>query len=143
MARLYSTGSYEHVRYELTVDVPQGASAKTAFVGMEKLLQQLAPESKHAVHSRLDCERQARRVDDMRKDLQKLGPEEFHRRQGHFEGTPEEYIGRCFQSALESATARKNYEAKAAKARELLDQLGGIEEWKDCKLDWESQWNED
>jgi hypothetical protein len=34
IGRLYNLGSYEHVRYELTAEVPQGESPATAIIGM-------------------------------------------------------------------------------------------------------------
>jgi len=137
IGRLYNLGSYEHVRYEISVEVRDGESAKDAMLGVEKILTALAPESKCCVQSQGEIEREKHRVDGMFLDLQ-LPDEEFRRKHGHFVGSPLEYATRCKESWMNNRIKRENYEARAAKARELLDSLGGAAVWKDAKLDWET-----
>ena len=43
VGRLYNLGNYEHIRYDLTVDVPDGESASTAIIAVERLLVALSP----------------------------------------------------------------------------------------------------
>lgn len=43
IAALYNTGNYEHVRYELTVEVPNGVNAKDALLDTTAILAALRP----------------------------------------------------------------------------------------------------
>lgn len=134
IGRLYNLGSYEHVRYELTVEVPEGESAATAMVGAERILSALSPKT--STHSRTDLAREQHQLEEMRRKL--TDPDEFKRHYGHsFVGTPEEYIERCEQSHAVNVARRDAWEAKAALARKMLDDLGGAAKWKDAKLDWD------
>ena len=135
IGRLYNLGSYEHVRYEISVEVPEGESAATALLGLEKIITALSPKT--STHSRGDLEREAHHLVEMHKRLSDEGPDEFRRYYGHFVGTPEEYIDRCEQSHAVNVAQRDAWEARSAKARKLLEDLGGAANWKDAKLDWE------
>ncbi len=143
IGRLYNLGSYEHVRYELTAEVKDGDSAKETITGMERILEALSPKT--STHSREELAREKHQVQEMHRRLSEEGPDEFRRYYGHgFEGTPEEYIGRCEQSHEENVKRRAAWEARSARARELLDDLGGAAKWKDAKLDWETDgWDND
>ena len=44
IGRLYNLGSYEHIRYELTCEIPSGESPATALIGLEKLIGALNPK---------------------------------------------------------------------------------------------------
>lgn len=136
IGRLYNLGSYEHVRYELTAEVREGESPATAILGMERILAALSPKTH--THSRSELEREKLLIERMRLKLSDEGPEEFRRCHGGFVGTPEEYIERCEQSHAENVAARDAWEARSAKARKLLEDLGGAANWKDAKLDWEN-----
>lgn len=46
IAKLYNTGNYEHVRYELSVEVPQGCSAKDTFLDVGSIIASLGPIKK-------------------------------------------------------------------------------------------------
>ena len=43
-ARLHNLGNYEHVRYEITVEIPDGASAAQALGNVERVLSGLDPK---------------------------------------------------------------------------------------------------
>lgn len=138
IGRLFNLGSYEHIRYELTVEVPPGESATDAVLAIERIMKGLEPESRSCIDSQTELENKARRIAQMRELLSDSGPDEFIRRHGHFVGTPEEYITRCEQAYQESLIKRAAWDTRAKKARELFDNLGGASEWKDAKLDWEN-----
>jgi hypothetical protein len=141
--RLYSTGNFEHVKYSLSVEVPEGASAAAALTGIEKIMAALAPESKACCFTRGELDRELNRTIELRKDLLSLSGDEFMRRHGHFEGTPKDYIERCEKMHAENQAKRLAYEHRARKARAILDDLGGAAAWKDAKLDWENDWEDD
>lgn len=137
IGRLFNLGSYEHVRYELTIEVPEGESASTALEGAERLFVALNPKEPGSVSSESDIERQQRQVNDMKERLS-VGSGEFERYYGHgYVGTPEEYIARCEQSLAESIQKRQAWKARSQKARSLLDDLGGAAKWRDAKLEWD------
>lgn len=135
IGRLYNLGSYEHVRYELTAEIPEGQSPGTAIIGMEKILAALSPKT--STHSRSELDREAKRLEAMKTQLLAHGEERFRRDHGHFEGTPEEYLARCEKSLAENVARRDAWEARSAKARKLLEDLGGAANWRDAKLEWE------
>lgn len=137
IGRLFNLGSYEHVRYELTIEVPEDESAATALEGTERLLAALNPKEPGNVPSESTVQHDERRVADMKERLAK-GADEFNRYYGPgFVGTPEEYIARCEESLRESIARREAWKARAKKARSLLDDLGGAAKWRDAKLEWD------
>lgn len=138
IGRIYNLGSYEHVRYELTAEIPVGESPATAIIGMERIIAGLSPKTH--THSRGELERERFRLAEDKKLLTENGPEEFRRIHGHFVGTPEEYIARCEDGHRKNVQDRDEWEARSAKARKLFEDLGGAANWKDCKLDWEDDY---
>lgn len=134
IGRLYNLGSYEHVRYELTAEVPEGDSPSTAILGMEKILAALSPQT--STHSRGELDRELNHLLEMRNRLA-LPEDEFRQHYGHFVGTPAEYYKRCEESHADNVRKRDAWEARSDKARKLLEDLGGAANWKDAKLDWE------
>ena len=135
VARLYNLGSYEHVRYELTVDVGKGESAQKALVNLEKILDALSHRGGGDTDANIACAE--RRVADFLTERNKIGDAEFKRKHGYFEGTPLEYIARLHNGVEEAKTKRAAYKERHAQARKLLDDLGGDATWKDSKLEWE------
>jgi len=135
IGRLYNLGSYEHVRYEISVDVGPKESAAKALTSLERIMEALAPNKSKVEQSEID--RAERRVSEMLSERNKIGDDEFKRRHGFFEGTPLEYIARCAKSLEEEKAKREAYKERNAQARKLLDDLGGEAKWKDAKLDWE------
>lgn len=137
IGRLYNLGSYEHIRYEVTVDVPLGTSAGKTMIALERLMNGLAPESKSYTQDHRTIDRAEKQVAEMADLLRRKGEEEFRQRYGHFEGTSKEYIARCAETAKKERKKRIAWERKAKRARLLLDSLGGVSVRKDAKLEWE------
>ena len=133
IGRLYNLGSYEHVRYELTAEVPQGESPATAIIGMQKILTALSPKT--STRTRAELGRELNHLLEMRNRLT-LSEDEFRRHYGHFEGTPQEYYDRCEKCHAENVKRRDAWESRSAHARKLLEDLGGAANFKDAKLDW-------
>jgi len=138
IARLFNLGSYEHVRYEITVDLEAKDSAEKALIRLEQIMEALKPESKACVSTEGELEREKRRVDEMIQELIKNGEDAFRQRHGHYEGTALEYIARCQKCYQENLLKRTYYEDRAKQARAALDNLGGDSKWKDAKLDWQN-----
>lgn len=134
LGRLYNLGNYEHVRYDLTVEVPDGASATKAIIGMERIIAGLSPlknsPTRDECHLRLDAAYIAK--------LKSLNAEEWKREHGDSKGTRKEIIGRYEKSLKEETLKRQKAFSTAERARLLFDDLGGAAHWKDAKLDWEN-----
>lgn len=138
VGRLYNLGSYEHVRYEISLDVAPGESAAKAMIGLERIVKALAPEKSACVKTHDELRRELANIERMRADLATLGEETFRQRHGFFEGTAKQYIKRCFESWKTSRKKRIAWDRRSAKARAKLDSVGGASKWKDAKLDWEN-----
>jgi hypothetical protein len=133
IGRLYNLGNYEHVRYDLTVEVKDGESAATAILGMEKILAGLAPLKNACIKSAGELQRLANEVEEMKT----MPVVDWERRYGHCKGSAAEVIDRYQKSLEEEAIKSQAAIDRARKARKLLDDLGGAAQWKDAKLDWD------
>ena len=139
IGRLFNLGSYEHVRYELTVEVPEGESATDAVTGMEKILAGLAPVKNLNIKSASELQRLAEEVEQMKT----MPVVDWERRYGHCQGTAAEVIERYQKSLEEEAVKSQTVVERARRARKLFDDLGGAAQWKDAKLDWEENYDDD
>jgi hypothetical protein len=139
IGRLFNLGSYEHMRYEITVEIPSSESASDAMIGLEKILEALKPERQCMVKTEAELERESFRLEELKKDLASLGVDEFEQKHGwHIVGTAPEYIQRVEDGYRREVEKRVAYEKRAKCAREALDDIGGAATWKDAKLDWET-----
>jgi hypothetical protein len=131
IGRLYNLGNYEHIRYDLTVELKDDESAATAVLGLEKILAGLKPDK--YIKSEIELEREAAKIERMKK----MTAEEWDNEHRYSQGSREE-ITRRYEAALEEEK-RKRAEtiARGEKARELFDDLGGASQWKDAKMEWE------
>jgi hypothetical protein len=133
IVRLYNLGNYEHVRYELTAEIPEGKSATVAVLGMEKILAGMKPVRTLCV----DSEHEIKRMHAEVLKMEGLSPDLWQRDYGHCVGTREEVIERYRSSYNKAVEKREKALALASRARVLFDDLGGASEWKDAKLDWD------
>lgn len=140
VARLFNTGSYQHVRYEVSVDVPEGASPATALIGLERILECLNPNTR--THTQEHIYRETRHYTEMLKHAEEMTEENFRRQYGHFEGSPVDYVARCKAQLDTIVGERGEWERRQNKARKLLEDLGGAANWRDAKLDWEGEHDE-
>jgi hypothetical protein len=133
IGRLYNLGSYEHVRYELTAEIQDGESVKDAVTGMEKILAGLAPLKTACISTESEIAQKTKEVQDMKT----MPVVDWQRRYGHCTGTAAEVIERYETSLQEEIEKRNKAVARAKRAREFFDDLGGAAKWKDAKLDWQ------
>jgi hypothetical protein len=132
IGRVYNLGNYEHVRFDLTVEVPDGESAEKAMLGLEKIITALKPEK--TIKSKLELEQEAGRIAAMAL----MSDAEFTRAHGGYGAQPRAAQIEYARKRLEEEKARSEASIKRSKkARALLDDLGGASEWKDAKLSWE------
>ncbi len=133
VSRLYNLGNYEHIRYELTVDVPADTSATSAIVAVERILTGMKPLDRLPVQTAQHLAHEGERINRMKS----LDDEGWSREYGHCVGTREEVIQRYEKSLAEETEKRWKAVNRAKLARDLFDSLGGAEQFKDAKLDWE------
>jgi hypothetical protein len=134
IGRLYNLGSYEHIRYELTCEIPPGESPATAIVGMEKIICGLNPKMSGDCVSEFDEKRKRLEIEDMNA----LDDEAFKDRYVWNENlSRSEYMKNMLGSLNDGVVKRKKWEARAAKARKLLEDLGGAANWRDAKMEWD------
>ncbi len=133
IGRLYNLGNYEHVRYELTAEIPEGESPRLAVVGMEKILAGMKPVRTLCV----DSEHEIKRMHAEVLKMETIPAEQWARDYGHCVGTREEVIERYKSSYNKAVEQREAALALASRARELFNDLGGAADWKDAKVDWE------
>jgi hypothetical protein len=138
IGRLYNLGNFEHIRYEIAVDLEPGELARDTIIGLERIVAALAPENKCGVHTELELDLKQKHIDSLVQFLKEKGPDEFRQHHGYFVGTPEEYIARVQEMHREEVEKRRKYCERSDDARRLLNGLGGAADWKDCKLDWET-----
>lgn len=115
IARLYNIGNYEHVRYELTADVPEGNSAKIAVAKLVKILRGANPKPPH---SRFEYERAKESIS---KPLSKMD-EMDHANQ------------RAYRRVVDDVNRWKKQREEAL---DLLHKFGGTADHRDAKLEWD------
>lgn len=116
-ARLHNLGNYEHVRYEVSVDVPEGASASRVFSNIERVLAGLDPKPPVAAH---DLHRAAAAL--------KMPVEEWPEWE---RGNLEAYRNYIAEDAA--------WRAGQKLAREALDAIGGTSVYTDAKEQWDDE----
>lgn len=135
VSRLYNLGNYENCSYSITVDVAEGESAARCVRGLEHILQGLKP-----LRDVLSPQEAARKRESI-EQMKKLTDEDFRARYGEPTGGRRAYTQRCLIDLKKEVEASLHKVERAKKARDLFDDLGGAEKWKDAKLDWEdNQW---
>lgn len=121
IGRLYSLGNYEHVRVELTLDIPEGESAAGAFRGAMKILTGLNPKKGRVESYELKRAHQF---------LSECGSET------EFDAITLELRT---QKAKDIIAKDEAYRARLRKAADALDDLGGVSVYTDAKLDWDDE----
>lgn len=135
IARLFNTGNYEHCRIELTIDVPEGASAAEAYIGAERLINALNPKRPCGVPDRDESERQAAHITLMKG----LTDEQFDQQYLGYgsKATRASYTQSKIEEQEQGVARRVAWEKRAREARRLLDDVGAAMKWRDAKLDWQ------
>ena len=115
IGRLHNLGNYEHVRYEITVDIPEGASATQAFSNLDRVLEGLDPKPPVGEYD-------LQRANDALKKPVEEWPE-WER------GNITSYMNNVAKDAA--------WRAEQILAREALDDIGGASIYSDAKDSWE------
>lgn len=123
IGRLYNLGNYEHVRYELSVEIGEGRSAALALRNTLRLLKAVNPKPPVASYDYERAKSQIEKPDDWHKNI--VDKDEQTRLRKHM--------------VVEAKKTVKKFETwvKRRHAAELvLDDIGGTKVFKDAKLSW-------
>jgi len=134
IGRLFNKGNYEHIRYELTVEVKEGESAAAAVINLERILEGLKPISTLCIPSQRD-------IDSKSQELRRMGTltDDFWAMEyGDYKGTRMEIIARHTEALAEAIQKRARALVRAVAARQAFDDLGGVDKFNQYKLDWEN-----
>jgi hypothetical protein len=120
------------------VDLGPRDSAEAAMIGLEKIMEAMNP--KRTCKTWEEIKREEFRLAELRN----MSNEDFHRQQGRsYAGTREEYQDWIGAGIAEQKQRIDAWDKRHAKARRLLDNLGGASKWKDAKLDWDCEYDPD
>lgn len=134
IGRLYNLGNYEHERFELTIDIPEGASAQDAIIGAERILAGLKPMV--GIKEPSELRRMRVRLDEMRN----MTEQQIQTQYGSWSApaTKETIIRRHEVDLDEEIEKRRKAIKKQEEARALFDDLCGAAKWVDAKLSWDN-----
>lgn len=133
IARLHNLGNYEHVRYEVTVELPPGTSPASVLHRTEQLLNRLDPKAPHSAYEVLLAQRLLSKPEP--------GLADFDDGRDHYE-TPEQ---RLASALLERENARKllqrydEWRKRRDAAHLAFDELGGSRVFTDAKDGWDDE----
>ncbi len=129
IGRLFNLGNYEHIRYELTVDVQPG-EASEAVLGVETLLRALNPKRPCGVMTDSELAQAKNKIDLIRSMTDEAVRRNY--------GMSKYGLIRRYTADLAEATSKTElWRVRQKSARKLFDDLGGASQYRDAKQDWE------
>lgn len=132
IGRLFNLGSYEHVRYEVSIELNDGDNPGKCVRDLETLVEAMNPKEPSTTQESID--RAQRNYDAM----VLMDEDAFRRQHGYtFTGTREEYQNRIAKGLAEDRVKLALWQSKAQWAREQLANIGAVEVRRDAKLSWD------
>jgi len=119
IARLHNLGNYEHVRYQVKVELPLGASPSSVIGELEQMLADLEPK----------CPWSAWDLAHAQKLMQQIEPDE---------GTTPEDHARRRDAARDKLARYAEWRQQREAALAKLDQFGGLAVHTDAKDRWDA-----
>lgn len=134
VGRLFNLGSYEHVRYEVTIDLSESDDPGKCMRHLETLMEAMNPKGPTTT---LDSIERAQRNYEA---MILMDEDSFRRQHGyHISGTREEYQNRVAKGIAEDRVKLALWETKADWARNQLRNIGSVKIRKDAKLHWDHE----
>lgn len=121
IGRLFNLGNYEHVRYEITVDVGADESPEQALRALDLTLARLKPDRN--MPTAAEIERETLRIVRMRT----MTDDEWLAEYRHHTGTRDEVIARYEVDLADKKQRRAKSIAEFERAYAALKDLGGVE----------------
>lgn len=140
IGRLFNLGNYEHVRYEVTVEVQPNEPAEALFRGIETVMEALNPVKPQSVGDTTDLARMRQVIQRVQEtpeyvdgELQDFGySHELHRQQ-----TKAEQLAVMEDEYFKFRAATIAWHERRRRALAALNDLGGAAEFTDAKLNWD------
>ena len=124
VARLYNLGNYEHVRYELTVDVPEGESARTALRNTMLLLKAANPKPPVSTQRYNHAKEFIAAPEKIATDIT-------------CKKSRAKYLKEVVAASKKEVAEYEAWLKQRDRAMELLDRMGGATTHTDAKNTWE------
>ena len=130
IGRLKNLGNYEHIRYEIAVEVPEGASAAAACKNLEAIIEALKPSRKYSEYDVQRAKTTVQTYNTKLKAVMEMG--DLEEKERELKDLRDRH-----QEALKLLTILEAEEKRRGSARDALEKIGGSEIFKDCKNDWQ------
>jgi hypothetical protein len=122
IGRLYSLGNYEHVRYEVSVELPPGASPASVIGDLDTLMAGMSPKAPHSDYA---VGRAILELSKPEPTLEMFGPIDDA---DPFGDSPEKQLQRALrerQEARQTITEQEQWRKTRETALRRFDELGG------------------
>lgn len=126
IGRLYNLGNYEHVRYELTVEIPPASSVTTALRNTMTILRAANPKPPVTDYDIQHAKAQLSDPQSWHKDIK--DPKER-----------KPVLSKMVKDARQVLAKFKRWQNRRQQAEQLLDNLGAVRQFKDAKLTWDTE----
>lgn len=134
IGRLFNLGNYEHIRYEIAVDV-KADEAATALAGLERILEALNPKKPIWYLTPAAAASAKKRIQDLRE----MTDEEVRKRHGQSKYS---LLVKWHKQWSEQASKTHRWDIREKHARQMLDDLGGAAKYVDAKENWDLEDND-
>lgn len=142
IGRLYNLGNYEHIRYEITLEVQPGGAEKS-LRHLEKILHNINPNRPHGVLSDEELIRQRMALDR----ALAMSPQDFHKHYPPPYGAKRvgriERLAEMKRELAEQCERSKEWNVQQRLARAALDAIGGSSAYTDAKDTWDDSHDDD
>jgi hypothetical protein len=133
IGRLHNLGNYEHVRYEVTVELPPGTSPASVLHRTEQLLNDLQPKAPHHAYEVLGA----------RRELAKAEPKlvDFVNSRDEYNTAEERYRSAVLERERCAKVVHRYDEWRKCRdaAHLAFDELGGTRVHTDAKDNWDDE----
>jgi hypothetical protein len=131
IGRLHNLGNYEHVRYEVTVDLPPGTSPASVLHRTEQLLNALEPRGPYSLSEVSNALR------EIRKPMPKLA--DFVDGRGAYNDAEQSLRHATLERERAESLLKRHDEWRARRdaAHRRFDELGGVSVYTDAKDRWD------
>ena len=123
IGRLYNLGNYEHVRYELSVEIGEGRSAALALRNTIRLLKAVNPKPPVPSYDYERAKSQIEKPDDWHKNIEDKTQQAKARKE-------------MVVAAKKTVKKFETWVNRRHAAELVLDDIGGTKAFKDAKLSW-------
>ncbi len=130
IGRLYNLGNYEHIRYELSVEIGEGRSAALALRNTLRLLRAVNPKPPIPSYEYEIAKSKIAKPNDWHKNIEDKAAQEKARKE-------------MVADALKKVKQFETWVKRRHAAELVLDDIGGTKAFKDAKLSWDDDdgWN--